>query len=88
VDLKERTFLEPKGEDIDVNQTFLTSILLPKGSRIVSLLGINKDPHWQVNYGTGKDVSSETLADAKEPLQVKWYNYSMIKIPIYRTTTP
>jgi uncharacterized protein len=44
----------------------------------------NLPPNWlrQVNYGTGKDVSLETMEDGKVPLQVKWSNRSYIKIPL------
>jgi hypothetical protein len=38
----------------------------------------------QVNYGTGKDVSDETIEDAQIPLQIKWYNDSIIKIPVWK----
>ena len=41
-----------------------------------------KHPFNQINYGTGKDVSEETILDAKEPLQIKWYTDSYINIPI------
>jgi hypothetical protein len=59
-------------------------VQLSKGSRIVALVGVNNHPQWQINYGTGKDVSDESITDAKEPLHVKWYNMSMIKIPILK----
>jgi hypothetical protein len=52
------------------------------GSRILVLLTVEKSPFAQVNYGTGRDVSDESIADAKEPLQVRWYNDSRINIPI------
>ncbi len=44
----------------------------------------NKSPFEQINYGTGKDVNLEIIEDAKEPLRVKWYNSSYIKIPILK----
>lgn len=53
-----------------------------KGSKLVLVVGVNKNPLWQINYGTGKDVSEETIADAKEPLEIKWYNDSYIEIPV------
>ena len=46
------------------------------------ILGIRKSPDAQINYGSGKDVSEETIDDAKEPLEIKWYNNSYIEIPI------
>ena len=46
------------------------------------VINIIKEPFTEINYGTGKNVSEETIADAKEPLIIKWYNDSYIKIPI------
>ncbi|MDW3652703.1 MAG: CocE/NonD family hydrolase [Bacteroidia bacterium] len=62
----------------------MASKILKKGSRLILVLNVNKHPHEQLNYGTGKDVSMETMKDATEVLQVKWYNDSFVKIPIYR----
>lgn len=55
---------------------------LQKGSRLVILLGVNKDAGSQINYGTGKDVSDESIADAAEPLTIKWYAGSKFVFPI------
>lgn len=44
---------------------------------------VNKHPSEEINYGTGKGVSDETIADAKEPLQIKWFNHSYIKVPVW-----
>jgi len=42
------------------------------------------------NYGTGKDVSDESIADAGEPLRVKWHNDSYVNVPVsdQRSSTP
>ena len=45
---------------------------------------MQKSPNWQINYGSGKDVSDETIADGKVPLQIEWSNGSYIKIPLLR----
>jgi predicted acyl esterase len=80
-----RNLLVPgKLQTIDMKQTYITCKQLQKGSRIVVVFGINKNPQWQINYGTGKDVSDETMQDAKVPMQIKWYNNSFISIPILR----
>lgn len=80
-----RNFLKPgQMETIRFGNTFIISKKLEKGSRIVITLGVNKNPNWQVNYGTGKDVSDETMADANIPFKIKWYNSSHITIPILR----
>mgnify|MGYP001023260221 CR=1 FL=1 len=71
-------------ETIPFSNTYFTSRQLEKGSRIVIIVGINKNAYWQINYGTGKHVSEETIADAKEPLEIQWHSDSFIKIPVYR----
>jgi putative CocE/NonD family hydrolase len=66
------------------SNTYLTSKKLSKGSRIVIIVNINKNSSEQVNYGSGKEVNEETIADAGIPLQIKWFTDSFIKIPIWR----
>jgi uncharacterized protein len=53
-----------------------------KGSRLAVALHVNKNPFEVINYGSGKNVYDETLADAAEPLQIRWYNDSYITVPI------
>jgi hypothetical protein len=60
----------------------ITSRRLQAGSRLVVVLGINKRPDREINYGTGNDVSEESVTDAKPPLKVRWYNDSYIDIPV------
>ena len=60
----------------------LASRKLQAGSRLVLVLGINKRPDRQINYGTGNDVSDESIADAKVPLRIRWYGSSYIEIPV------
>lgn len=73
-----------KIETIPFSNTHLVVRKLRKGSRLVIYLNVNKNPFSELNYGTGKIVSEETIRDAKEPLQVKWYNDSFVKTPILR----
>jgi len=62
----------------------LTSRRLQPGSRLIVVLGINKRPDQEINYGTGNDVSEESIDDARIPLKVRWHNDSYIDIPIHR----
>jgi uncharacterized protein len=62
----------------------LTSRRLQAGSRLVMVLGINKRPDQQINYGTGQDVSDESIADAKPALKIRWYGSSYIDFPVRR----
>ena len=71
-------------EIIPIRQTFFTSKQLRKGSRLVVSLGVVKTKEYQVNYGSGKDVSAETIEDGRSPLEIKWLLDSWIKVPVYR----
>jgi hypothetical protein len=55
---------------------------LQAGSRVVVVLGINKRPDQQINYGTGKDVSEESIDDGRIPVKIRWYSGSYIDIPV------
>jgi len=54
---------------------------LQAGSRLVLTLGINKRADSQVNYGSGKDVSEESIADGRAPVRIRWHDGSFIEIP-------
>jgi len=84
-DSTKRQLLKPNViEYIPVNTNFLACKQLQKGSQIVILLGVNKNQDWQINYGTGKDVSDESIKDATIPLKIKWYGSSTIELPILK----
>ncbi len=84
-DRSKRELLHPnKIQTITMSNTFITSKQLQKGSRIVIVMGVNKNPNWEVNYGTGKNVCDETMEDAAVPLEIKWYSDSSISIPILK----
>jgi len=54
------------------------------GSRIVVVLGIVKRPDRQINYGTGDDVSEESIEDARIPMKIRWYGGSYVDLPVRR----
>jgi len=84
-DNSKRTLLKPNQKEIILfSNTHLVSKKIAKGSKLVILLNINKHPFEIINYGSGKNVADETINDAKEPLQIKWYNDSYIKIPVWK----
>ncbi|MDN6885518.1 CocE/NonD family hydrolase [Variovorax sp. CAN2819] len=58
----------------------VTACRLAAGSRLVLVVGINRRPDRQIDYGSGKDVNSETVADAKWPLRVRWHARSYVEI--------
>jgi uncharacterized protein len=59
----------------------MTSRQLEKGSRLVMVLRVSKRPDREINYGTGRDVSEESMADGGGALKVRWFNDSYIEVP-------
>jgi putative CocE/NonD family hydrolase len=66
---------------LNFQASLLMSRKFRKGSRLILLLEAIKTPSAQINYGTGKDISDETLSDAGDPLTIKWLGDSFIDIP-------
>ncbi len=84
-DKTRRLLLQPgKKEIIPLGDIRMVSKRVSKGSRLVIALQVNKNPFEVINYGSGKNVYDETINDAAEPLQVKWYSDSYIKVPILK----
>lgn len=80
-----RQLLTPdKRERLDFQSIRLMSRQLQAGSRVVLVLRIIKEPSREINYGSGKYVSEETIQDAGVPLKVKWYNDAYIELPVSR----
>lgn len=82
-DRSARRLLTPMARTrLDFTSSRLTSWKVSKGSRLIVVVSIQKDPGYQINYGTGQDVSDETIADAKVPLRLRWYGDSFIDFPV------
>ncbi|WP_228411975.1 CocE/NonD family hydrolase [Chryseobacterium sp. KLBC 52] len=79
---KRKLLRENKETDITAVNNEFVSKKVAKGSTLVLVLGVIKNPLMQINYGTGKDVSEETIKDAAVPVEIKFYNNSFIEIPI------
>jgi putative CocE/NonD family hydrolase len=83
VDRSNRHLLVPgKPQHLDISAGRMTSRLLAKGSRLVVLMAIPKSTNSQINYGTGKWVSDETVADGGVPLHIDFSNRSYIDLPV------
>lgn len=84
-DLTQRRLLTPgKRERLDFKSVRLMSRKVEAGSRLVVLINIIKQSNLQINYGTGRDVSDETIADGREPLKISWFGDSFVDIPALR----
>ena len=80
---KKRQLLTPnQKETIPLNASHVISKKIKKGSQIIVILNVNKHPFEIINYGSGKEPSTETIKDAGENLTIKWYGDSYIQIPL------
>ncbi|HUQ18209.1 MAG TPA: CocE/NonD family hydrolase [Gemmatimonadaceae bacterium] len=59
----------------------LTSKQIEKGSRIVVVIAVMKNPSQQINYGSGKTVADETIKDAGEKLRIEWLPATFVDVP-------
>ena len=64
------------------NNTFFTSRQIAKGSKLVFVTRVLIEPGIEINYGTGKTVSQETIADGKKDLIIKWLPESYISLSV------
>ncbi|PXX39995.1 CocE/NonD family hydrolase [Undibacterium pigrum] len=71
-----------KRQTVNFTAKRITSRQMQAGSKIVIVVGIPKQADLQINYGSGKDVSDETIADAGAPIQLQLLNTSYIRIPL------
>jgi putative CocE/NonD family hydrolase len=84
-DLSHRRLLAPgKRQQLNFQSIRLMSRRCEAGSRIVAVLQVIKNPGQQINYGTGREVSDETIADAAEPVTIKWFESSYLELPVKR----
>jgi putative CocE/NonD family hydrolase len=84
-DRSHRRLLTPgKPQSLDFESSLLMSRQFQPGSRLVVVLSVLKRPNLEINYGTGKNVSDETVADSRQPLQIQWFDDSFINIPAWR----
>lgn len=82
---EKRRLLAPGKEHRVRFTTTMVARQMQPGSRLLVLLDALKSPASQVNYGTGKDVSDESVADAGEPLKIEILSGSYIGVPLDNT---
>lgn len=71
------------GTSVDFESMRVMSHLLKPGDRVVAVLRVLKDLGRQINYGSARDVSDQSLAqDAGDPLRVTWLASSHLDLPI------
>jgi uncharacterized protein len=69
---------------LDFESQTVTAKLLAPGSRILAVVAVPKQPDIEINYGTGRDVSDESIADANEPLYLTFKTDSYLELGFQR----
>lgn len=82
-DRTQRDLLRPgRVQQIPIRSERVASRRIAAGSRLVLVLGVNKRPDQQINYGADSDVSEQGLADARYPVRLRWYSSSFLELPV------
>jgi putative CocE/NonD family hydrolase len=84
---EKRRLLSPGKEARVTFQTSMVAKQMQPGSRLMVLVDAIKNPVWQINYGTGKDVSDESIEDAGEPLKIEIRSGSYFQVPLDNSIT-
>ena len=64
------------------NNTFFISRKIAKGSKLIFVIGVPLEPGIEINYGSGKAVSQETIADANQAMVISWLPESCIALGV------
>jgi putative CocE/NonD family hydrolase len=81
-----RNLLTPnQNTQVSFDNSKLISKKIQKGSRFVVVVNVNKNSNAQINYGTGRDVNSESVKDAEIPLKITFTGNSSISLPIWNS---
>jgi hypothetical protein len=71
-------------QQLDVTVQRVLGRRIQAGSRIVITIAVVKRPDRQINYGTGGDVSTESLDDGHIPLRIRWAGGTYFDLPVHR----
>ncbi|NTE05702.1 CocE/NonD family hydrolase [Agrobacterium tumefaciens] len=64
------------------NNTFFVSRKISKGSKLIFVLGVPFESGIEINYGSGKAVSQETIADARQAMIINWLPKSFLTLNV------
>jgi uncharacterized protein len=82
-DRRHRQLLQPGvPQALQVRNTRLLGRRLAAGSRLVVTLGVVKQADRQLNLGSGKEPSDETIEDAGDALEIQWQGSSCLRFGV------
>jgi uncharacterized protein len=71
-------------QQLDVTMQRVLGRRLQAGSRVVICIAVIKRPDLQINYGTGGDVSTESIEDGRIPMRIRWSGGTYFDLPVHR----
>jgi uncharacterized protein len=71
-------------QQLDVTMQRVLGRRLQAGSRLVICIAVIKRPDLQINYGSGGDVSTESIADGRIPMRIRWGGGTYFDLPVHR----
>ncbi|HEY3950557.1 CocE/NonD family hydrolase [Phenylobacterium sp.] len=85
-DRSHRRLLQPgRPRTLAFQSQTITARLVAAGDRIIAVVGVPKRPDTEINYGTGGEVAAESIADAREPLEIRWRAGSYLQLGLRRS---
>jgi hypothetical protein len=69
-------------ESLDFTSARITAVRIESGARLVMVLRVSKRPDHEINYGSGRPVSGESIAAAHTPIKLSLLRGSYLNLPI------
>jgi putative CocE/NonD family hydrolase len=84
-----RRLLTPgAAEWLDFTSARITAVRVESGARLVMVLRVSKLPNREINYGSGRAVSGESIAAARTPVKLSLLRGSYLNLPITEQSAP
>lgn len=69
-------------EWLDFTSARITAVRVESGARLVMVLRVNKLPDREINYGSGRVVSGDSIASGRTPVRLSLLRGSYLDLPI------
>ncbi|MGA8096799.1 MAG: hypothetical protein WB823_21260, partial [Steroidobacteraceae bacterium] len=88
-DPSERRLLAPgAAEWLTFTGRRITAVRVESGARLVLVLRVSKHPDREINYGSGRAVSGESIAAGRVPVRLSLLRGSYLELPITEQAEP
>jgi uncharacterized protein len=85
----QRRLLAPgAAEPLTFTSRRVTAVRVESGARLVMVLRVSKRPDREINYGSGRAVSGESIAAARTPVRLSLLRGSYLDLPITEQAEP